>query len=145
MMEQEKSSRELYGIKDDAMLDEMYDQAYRLYNTGSFYNASTMFRILMGINPLKQEYVMGLASCFHMMKQYQPAMKIYQIAGVLDPYSPLPFYHAADCLMQLDDPITALSFLEMAVERSSSNEEYQTLKETALLMIQGLKKKEGLL
>lgn len=145
MMEQEKSSRELYGIKDDAMLEEMYDQAYRLYNTGSFYNASTMFRILVEIDPLKQDYVMGLASCFHMMKRYKPAMEVYQTAGVLDPYNPLPFYHAADCLMQLDDSISAISFLEMAVERSASNEEYRTLKETALLMIQGLKKKEELL
>lgn len=145
MMEYEKSSREIYGITDDAMLGEMYDQAYRLYSAGNFYNASTLFRILVEINPLKQEYIMGLASCFHMMKQYGPAVKIYHIAGVLDPHSPLPFYHAADCLMQLDDPVTAISFLEMAVERSSSNKEYQTLKETSLLMIQGIKKKEGFL
>ena len=50
----------------------------------------------------------------------------------------------ADCYIQLEESGMAIASLEVAIERSGNHPEHAPLKEAALLMIEGLKKKEGL-
>src|SRR5580658_2269831 len=56
------------------VLENIYAQAYRLYNTGKYVEASHLFRILIMINSLETKYMLGLAACFHMLKEYQNAI-----------------------------------------------------------------------
>jgi type III secretion system low calcium response chaperone LcrH/SycD len=133
------SAKEVLGLTD-AMIEGIYGQAYRLYNTGKFKDANQLFRLLIMINPVEPKYVMGLAACFHMLKEYKSAVDTYTIVNVVDPNNPIPLYHASDCYMQMGDPASALIALEMAVKRAGERPEFKTLKDRALLTISGLKK-----
>jgi type III secretion system low calcium response chaperone LcrH/SycD len=133
------SARDVLGLTD-AMIEGIYGQAYRLYNTGKFRDANQLFRLLIMINPTEPKYVMGLAACFHMIKEYKSAVDTYAIVGVVDPKSPVPLYHASDCYMQMGDPVSALISLEMAVRRAGDRPEFKTLKERALLTVESLKR-----
>jgi type III secretion system low calcium response chaperone LcrH/SycD len=131
--------KDMMGLSD-AMVEGIYGQAYRLYNTGKYKDATQLFRLLIMLNSTESKYAMGLAACFHMLKEYKNAISTYSICGVIDPDNPIPHYHASDCYIHLDDPVSALIALEMAVKRAGEKPEYQTLKDRALLTIEGLKK-----
>jgi type III secretion system low calcium response chaperone LcrH/SycD len=131
--------RDALGLTD-AMIEGIYGQAYRLYNTGKYTDANQLFRLLIMINPTESKYVMGLAACFHMQKQYKSAADTYAIVNVIDPNNPIPFYHASDCYLQMGDPVSALIALEMAVKRAGERPEYKTLKDRAIMTMEGLKK-----
>lgn len=124
----------------DAMVEGIYGQAYRLYNTGKYKEAAQIFRLLLMINATEPKYVMGLAACFHMKKEFQSAIGAYSMVSVLDPNSPVSFYHTADCYIQMGDPVSALIALEAAIKRSEDKPEFKTLKDRAALMVESLKK-----
>lgn len=131
--------KDILGI-NDAMMEGIYGQAYRLYNTGKYKDAMQLFRLLIMLNASETKYTMGLAACFHMLKEYRSAVETYAICGVLDMTNPIPHFHASDCYIQMGDPLAALVSLEMAIKRSGNKPEYATLKDRALLTIQSLRK-----
>jgi len=124
----------------DAMVEGLYSQAYRLYNTGRYNDAIQLFRLLIMIDSTEAKYSMGLAACFHMLKEYQSAVSTYALCGIIDPDSPVPHYHSSDCYMQMGDPVSAIISLEMAIKRTANKPEFQTLKDRALMTIESLKK-----
>ena len=131
--------KDVMGLSD-AMVEGIFGQAYRLYNTGRYKDASQLFRLLIMLNSTEPKYAMGLAACFHMLKDYKNAVSTYSICGVIDPESPIPHYHASDCYIHLKDPASAKIALEAAIERAGSKPEYQTLKDRALLSLDVVKK-----
>lgn len=133
------TAKEMLGLTD-AMVEGIYGQAYRLYNTGKYLEANQLFRLLIMINPTEAKYVMGLAAGFHMLKEYKSAADCYQIVGVIDVQNPIPLYHSSDCYLQMGDPVSALIQLQMAVKRSGDKPEFKILKDRALMTIESLKK-----
>ncbi len=131
--------KDLLGI-NDAMMEGIYGQAYRLYNTGKYRDACQLFRLLIMLNASEAKYTMGLAACFHMLKEYRSAVETYAICGILDPNDPVPHFHSSDCYIQMGNPMAALISLEMAVKRAGNKPQFATLKDRALLTIQSLKK-----
>lgn len=131
--------KDILGMSD-AMVEGLYAQAYRLYNTGKYKDASQIFRILIMMNAVEPKYSMGLGACHHMLKEYRSAIDTYMICGILNPENPIPHYHASDCYIQMNDPISAIVELEMAVGRSGEKLEFKILKDRALLTIESLKK-----
>lgn len=125
---------------DDQMLEGIYGQAYRLYNTGKYDEASHIFRLLIMVNSMEPKYTMGLSACFHMMKEYKFAVDGYTLCGIIDPDNPIPPYHAADCYINLGDKISAAVSLKMAIKRAGDHPEFATLVDRAKLMIESLKK-----
>jgi len=130
------------GMSDN-LIEGIYGQAYRLYNTGKYKDASQLFRMLIMLDATEPKYPMGLAACFHMMKEYQNAINTYALCGIIDPENPVPHYHASDCYLQMNDPISAIIALEMAIKRAGKRNEYQALKDRALMTLEALRKKEG--
>jgi type III secretion system low calcium response chaperone LcrH/SycD len=142
MMETMKSGkipREALGFSNERM-ETIYGQAYRLYNTGKFAEAMQLFRVLLIAEPTDPKYYLGMAACFHMMKDYTNAARLYMICSVVDATSPIPCFHAADCYIQLRERASAIMSLEMGIKRAGDRPEYQVLKERSLLMIENLKK-----
>lgn len=135
-------AKDAMGISDQA-IEGIYGQAYRLYNTGKYQDASQLFRLLVVLNGTEPKYALGLAACFHMMKEYVTAAEMYTLCGILDPNNPIPHYHASDCYIQLDDKISAVIALEMAVRRAGDRPEFLQLKDRALLSIESLKEEVG--
>lgn len=125
---------------DDAKIESVYAQAYRYYNTGKFKEASELFRYLMMINPIEAKYTLGLAACFHLLKDYNAAAQVYLLCGILDTNSPIPGFHASDCYLQMNDKVSALVSLNMAIDKSGNRPEYQVLKDRAKLTVETLKK-----
>jgi type III secretion system low calcium response chaperone LcrH/SycD len=139
VVEQGVMPKDALGLSD-AMVEGIYGQAFRLYNTGKYRDASQLFRLLIMLNSTESKYAMGLAACFHMLKEYKNAVSTYAICGVIDPENPIPHYHASDCYIQMGDPASAVIALEMAIKRAGEKQEYQTLKDRAKMTIETLKK-----
>ena len=129
--------QEVLGFSD-VMVEGMYGQAYRLYNTGKYREAIELFRMLTLINVQETKYLMGLAASFHMLKEYKKAVDVYTMCTLIDEANPIPYFHLSDCFMQIDDNASALIALEMAIKRATKPE-YQTLKDRALLTCESLK------
>lgn len=120
----------------------IYAQAYRLYNTGKYAEAIHLFRMLILVNSTESKYVLGLAACFHMLKEYKNAIQLYTMCSVLDTQNPIPYYHSSDCFIQLKDYLSAMISLEMAIQKAGNRPEYTKLKERALLSFESLKKQQ---
>lgn len=131
--------KDLLGMSD-SMVEGMYAQAYRLYNSGKYKEACELFRMLIMINALEPKYLLGFGACHHMLKEYKSAVDSYMVCSMLEPHSPVPHYHASDCYIQMGDPVSAIIELEMSVKRAGERPEFKTLKDRAALTIESLKK-----
>ncbi len=139
ILKQGSFPKDALGLSD-GMVEGIYGQAYRLYNTGKYEDAAQLFKLLLLINSTDSKYSMGLAACFHMSKEYSSAIEVYAICAVIDSNSPLPHYHSADCYIQMKDRVSAVIALEMAIKRAMGKTEYKTLEDRAKMMIDRLKK-----
>lgn len=139
VMEKGRLPKDAWGYSD-AMVEGIYGQAYRLYNTGKYKDAIQLFRMLIMLDSTETKYVMGLAACFHMMKAYKQAAETYTLCAVLDKETPIPHFHASDCYLAGDDKISALVALKMAIERAGEKPEFTTLRDRAKLTADNLKK-----
>lgn len=131
--------KETFGF-DQAKMDLLYGQAYRLYQNGRYQEAIQMFRLLAVLGAKEPKYSLGLAACFHMLKEYDNANQFYTFAAVLDPNDPIPYFHSSDCYIQMNNTAGAIFCLEMAIKRAGNRPEYQILKDRATLTVNGLKK-----
>lgn len=124
-------------------VEAIYGQAYICYNTGRYADAAEIFRMLIMLNSTEPKFLMGLAACFHMMKEYAPAIQAYTLCSVVDPNNPIPYFHESDCYLHLGDKHSAVVALEMAVKRSAGKAEFSTLKERAAITLKALKQELG--
>lgn len=133
------TAKEAMGVSS-SYLEGIYAQAYRLYNTGKYAEAVHLFRILVMFNAMEPKYMVGLAACFHMLKDFSNAIQNYTIASVLDPENPIPHYHCADCSIQMKEYLSAMLYLELTIERCDEKPEFAKMKERAQLSLESLKK-----
>lgn len=141
MLGQSMSPKDAMGITND-MLEGIYSFGYRLYNNGKYNDAAPIFRLLVLLDPGQAKYLMGLAACFHMCKDYLSASTTYSLCSLIDLDDPLPFYHASDCYLQLGEQETALKCLEISIAKMENRPQYAVLQERARLNYEALK--EGL-
>jgi len=125
---------------DDQMLEGIYGQAYRLYNTGKYGEAGQIFRLLIMVNSMEPKYSMGLAACFHMLKEFKNAIDTYTLCSIIDPDNPVPQYHISDCYIQMSDQVSAIVALKMAIKRAGKNPDFTTLVDRAKMTVESLKK-----
>ncbi|WP_068467238.1 SycD/LcrH family type III secretion system chaperone [Candidatus Protochlamydia phocaeensis] len=133
--------KDAMGINNN-VLESVYAQAYRLYNTGKYIEATHLFRILIMMNVSEPKYVLGLAACFHMMKEYKNAIQTYTMCSAIDPNSPIPHYHSSDCFIQMKDYVSAMLCLQMAIDKAGNKPEYAKIKERAALSLESLKQQK---
>ena len=139
MMVQGLTPKDAMGVTNSYM-ENVYAQAYRLYNTGKYAEATHLFRILIMLNAMEPKYMLGLAACYHMMKEYYNAIHTYTLCVALDIESPIPHYHSSDCFIQMKDYLSAMVCLELAINRAGDKPEYAKMKERAQLSLESLKK-----
>lgn len=139
-LKKDLSIKTLAGVTD-AKEEAIYGQAYLMYNTGKYKEASEIFRILITINSMEPKYLMGLAACMHMQKEYMAAASLYTMCGFIDPKSPVAPFHASDCYIELEDTLSAITALELAITLAGDREEYKALKEKSEVTLAGLKVK----
>jgi type III secretion system low calcium response chaperone LcrH/SycD len=139
MLKQGMTPKDAMGVSPQ-ILENVYAQAYRLYNTGKYIEATHLFRILIMLNAMEPKYMLGLAACFHMLKEYENAIQSYTMCSALDPKTPLPYYHSSDCFIQMKDYLSAMICLELTMDRAGNKSEYAKMKERAQLSLEALRK-----
>lgn len=127
----------------DSLVEGIYGQAYRLYNTGRYKEASQLFRLLILLNSTEPKYVLGLAGCFHLLKEYRHALSSYAMCSLIDPENPIPDYHASDCYLKLQDLPSAVVSLESTLKKAKSNPAYQVIKDRAALTLKGVRAQQA--
>lgn len=121
--------------------ENLYAQAYQYYNTGKYKEAQAIFSSLMFVNAYEPKYMFGHAACSHMLEKYEIAAKTYMQVGSIDSLNPIPYYHAADCYIKLEDNLSAIIALKLAVKRSEGKPEYELIKDRSLMTIKQLEEK----
>lgn len=121
-------------------LEGLYTEAYHLYQSGKYMEALPLFRFLIMMNQREFRYIFGLAACFHLLKDYDNAIKVYTVCSALHPDDPTSLCHTADCFKQLKDPLSAMIALQGAITRAGSNNEFASLRERAVMSLERLKK-----
>jgi len=116
----------------------MYAQAYQLYNMGKYQDARSLFASLTMIDQLEPRFLFGHAACSHMLEDYQAAADVYMHQAIISPDDPVPYYHAADCYLKLNDPFSATVALKMVVKRSGSDPKFATIKERSEMTVKKL-------
>jgi type III secretion system low calcium response chaperone LcrH/SycD len=122
------------------ILSSLYAFAYRLYTTGKYEDALALFAWLGLLDDLNPLYPFGMASCYHMLKQYDKAINSYLMTFALDTHSPLPFFHMADCYTKLNKPDFAIVSLGQVLRQAGEDPKYSSIKEKAVLMRDSLNK-----
>lgn len=141
--ENEVPMKQALGISN-LLMESIYNQAYQFYKIGQYEKASKVFFLLhflagTGKNA-DPRFTLGIAACSHMQKNYDKAITYYVANAMLDPRSPMPFYHAADCFLQKGDKASALTYLRLMMLRLENKPESTVLKERAERMIATLTK-----
>lgn len=131
--------KDIFNLSD-RQVEGLYAQAYNFYQTGRFKDALQIFRLLIMLNAYESKYTLGLGACLHMLKEYKDAVDCYTLCTVLDPQSPIPFYHMSDCFLAMKDPYSAIVALDMAIKRADGKPEFQMLKDRATMTMQSLQK-----
>jgi type III secretion system low calcium response chaperone LcrH/SycD len=134
-----KNPKEAMGLSDD-YIEGMYSFAYRLYSTGKYDQALQLFQLLVMLDPTQSRYLLGLAACFHMLKEYENASSSYMLCSVVDPDDPLPYYHASDCFIQIENPRMAYDSLKICIAKCGDDEKYKQVKDRAEVSLDILKK-----
>lgn len=134
-----KSPKEAMGLSNE-YVEGMYSFAYRLYTMGKYDQALQIFRLLVMLNPLEPRYLLGLAACYHMLKDYDNASSCYMLCSILDPTDPLPYYHVSDCFIQLEDLEMAYDSLNLCIEHAKNKTDYKKIQDRAEVSLEVLKK-----
>jgi len=133
-----KTPKDAMGLSDD-YVEGMYSFAYRLYTMGKYDQALQLFRLMVMLNPMESRYLLGLAACYHMLKDYDNASSSYMLCSILDPDDPLPYYHASDCFLQLEDLPMAYDSLRLCIIQSEGKPDYDQIKNRAEVSMEVLK------
>jgi type III secretion system low calcium response chaperone LcrH/SycD len=92
-----------------------YAIAFGLYEKGDYRSASQLFTQLVLTDPFSEHYWEGLASSKQMSREYLAALHAWSLVALLKEGDPLPHFHAAECLLSLDDKEEALKALDAAL------------------------------
>lgn len=122
----------------DEVMEGIYGYAYNMYNRGMYKEASHIFRLLIMLDYTQTKYLMGLGASLHMLKDYQAAVTVYTMAGLMGDNNPLPHYHAADCYLKLDEAAEATFELTQAIAKAGKKPDFKILVERCNLMIESL-------
>lgn len=115
----------------------IYEEAYQMYLNGKFEEAKGLFSFLLIYQRNNPNFHYAFATCCYLRKEYEPAIMHFMEAGLLDAKNPLPDFYAADCFLQLKDPVSAVIALKRTIQKSIGPE-YLDIKHRSGLILEGL-------
>ncbi len=105
-------------ILDDDELETLYAVGHRHYGHGQYDKALRVFHLLLRQDVICAKHHFAVAACLHRLGRHREAASSYCAAYALDVDDPVPLFHIADCLIQLNEweaaEQTLLRFLEAA-------------------------------
>jgi len=111
------------GISPIPLAEErsFYATAFGLYERGDYEGAAQLFTQLVLTDPYSPHYWQGLASCKQMSQDYKAALHAWGVLALLREEDPLPHFHAAECLLSLEEKEEALKALDAALQFAGKN------------------------
>lgn len=100
----------------------VYAAAFGLYEKGDYARASDLFTHLVLRSPFDAKFWLGLASARQMDKKYQESLHAWAIVAFLKMEDPMPHFHAAECLLSLQQNEEALKALRCAENNLTAND-----------------------
>lgn len=116
------------------LLEMIYSYASELYTAGKYQDANALFFFLAQLKPTDPRFLFGCAASFHKVKRFSEAATYYLMASTIDPGNPYPFYHAADCFLQANQPQAAIVLLEKAIIITEGSSQFEKLQQQALAL-----------
>ncbi|MCI5053087.1 MAG: tetratricopeptide repeat protein [Simkaniaceae bacterium] len=98
----------------------LYTLGYTLYQSGDLEGGENVFRKLVAQFPMNRENWFGLASVLQVKRKFSHALVAWSMACLFDDEDPQPHYHAAECLLSLNDQEEALEALKASEMRIQS-------------------------
>lgn len=98
-----------------------YAIAFEHYEQGNYRVAAQLFTQLVLTDPFSEHYWEGLAGAKQMAREYHAAMHAWGLVALLREGDPLPHFHAAECLLALDDKEEGLKALDAALSFSKDD------------------------
>ncbi|MGA8165359.1 MAG: SycD/LcrH family type III secretion system chaperone [Waddliaceae bacterium] len=127
-----KTAKEILQLTDK-MMAEFYDAAHELYEHEYYGGAGNAFMFLVTLNPTNPEYWLGLGMSMQKCGQYEDAIHAYEMAAFYKFDSPIPYFYLAKCLFAVQDGISALQALDLALEFAADQAEFAELRQQAML------------
>ena len=116
-------------------MEEIYSEAYRLYDRANYLESSTTFRWLVLLNPFIGKYWIGLAASLQLLEKYEKALHAYAIAALIESENPYPHFHAYECYGALKNREEAKKALDSAYRRTIGKTAYQHLQDELLTLL----------
>jgi type III secretion system low calcium response chaperone LcrH/SycD len=120
---------EILGLSDQEVspipLDQehsFYSAAFGLYEKGDYRRSAYLFTQLVLTDPFSEYYWKGLASAKQMAREYQAAVHAWSMVALIDENNPLPHFHAAECLLSMEEKEEALKAFDAALELAGNDE-----------------------
>lgn len=135
-----KPAEEAMGLDDDIM-QVIYSQAYKLYNSGNFNEANQYFKFLSLLDPTPKNFL-GLAASFHQLKDYDNAIQTYFSCAYMEPDNPVPYFYIYDCYEKLNNPFGVMMALNGCIVTCGLEPKYVALKTRCLAILGKLKGEE---
>ncbi len=107
-------------------LEILYTLGYHLYNSGDYAQAKLIFKQLVLSKPLEHRHWFGLGSVLQIEKTYSEALVSWSMASLLNGEDPLPHFHAAECLLSLnqkEEAFKAFDSAEVLIKNTGKQEE----------------------
>jgi type III secretion system low calcium response chaperone LcrH/SycD len=126
-----KTAQDILKLSDKEM-DEYYNAACLFFEKEKYADAANTYHFLVTMNPSVHEYWLGLAMSTQMCGDYEGALDAYEMAALNEIDSPIPYFYLAKCLFALHDSENALMALDLAIELSADNKEFEDLRRQAI-------------
>jgi type III secretion system low calcium response chaperone LcrH/SycD len=108
--------------------ERLYTAAFSLYEQGNYARSAELFRELVLCGALEERYWRGLASAEQMQGNYKEALHAWCLVALLCEKDPEPHFHAAECLLSLDEREEGHKALACAEERLNADESSKELR-----------------
>ncbi len=100
-------------------IDALYSHAYTLYGVGSVSDSRVLFEQLTTLQPLSERMWMGLAASLQVEKNYDEAIRAWDMVTVLKSHDAMPYIHIAECYFCCGKPALGLKALKAAKKHAT--------------------------
>lgn len=121
-----KCIQEILGFTEETM-GKFYTAALRIFEKQNYVDAGNGFLFLVTLNPYHYDYWLGLGASTQHCNDYEAAVDAYEMAAICQIENPVPYFHLAKCLFAMHDRTSALQAIELALEYSENQDEYEEL------------------
>lgn len=136
-----KNIQEILEFSEETM-NKFYSAALAIFERHEYAKAVQAFSFLVSLSPYHYDYWLGLGASIQHCEDYEGAVDAYEMAAICQLDNPVPYFHLAKCLFAMHDRASALQAIELAIEYSTDQAQYEDLHRQALAAKETLLKEQ---